>query len=182
MKKVIVLYKSKYGFTKKYAHLIAQELNAELKEAKEIKASDLAHYDIIIYGGGLYAGSVNGLSIIKKSFKSISDKSIYLFTVGAADVDNEKNTANIRRSLGKVLTPEMESKMNIFHFRGGIDYPKLSFIHRMMMSMMVKMIRRKPESELSSEDKDMLLTYGQVVDFTDKAFIKVMIDHIKAEM
>lgn len=182
MKKVIVIYKSKYGFTKKYAHWISQELGAELREAEKTKASDLLDYDIIVYGGGLYAGGVNGLSLIVKSFPSIGDKSLYLFTVGAADVNNETNISNIRRSLAKVLTPEMERKINIFHFRGGIDYPKLSFSHRIMMRMMVKMIQKKPEHELSNEDKDMLATYGQVIDFTDKSSIDTMINRIKSEI
>lgn len=180
MEKVIVIYKSRYGFTKKYAHWIAQELGAELMEAGKIKVSDLQNYDVIIYGGGLYAGGVNGFSLITKSFQSIANKSLYLFTVGAADVSDEKNINSIRSSLSKVLTPEMESKINIFHFRGGIDYPRLSFAHRIMMSMMVKTIRKKPESELSNEEKSMLATYGQVVDFTDISAIDDMIDDIKA--
>lgn len=180
MKKAIVIYKSRYGFTKKYAHWIAQELGTELVEAGKIKTSDLQNYDVIIYGGGLYAGGVNGFSLITKSFQSIADKSLYLFTVGAADVSDEKNINSIRRSLSKVLTPEMESKMNIFHFRGGIDYPRLSLIHRIMMSMMVKAVRKKPGSELNNEEKIMLATYGQVVDFTTISAIGDMIDHIRA--
>lgn len=180
MEKAIVIYKSRYGFTKKYAQWIALELGAELMEAGRIKPSDLRNYDVIIYGGGLYAGGVNGVSLITKSFQSIANKSLYLFTVGAADVSDEKNINSIRSSLSKVLTPEMESKINIFHFRGGIDYPRLNFIHRIMMSMMVKTIRKKSESELSTEEKDMLATYGQVVDFTDKSAIGDMIDAIKA--
>lgn len=179
MEKAIVIYKSRYGFTKKYAQWIAQELGAELMEARRIKPSYLRNYDVIIYGGGLYAGGVNGVSLITKSFQSIADKSLYLFTVGAADVSDENNINSIRSSLSKVLTPEMESKINIFHFRGGIDYPRLNFIHRIMMSMMVKTIRKKPEAELSTEEKDMLATYGQVVDFTDKSAIGDMIDAIK---
>ncbi|HWQ78780.1 MAG TPA: flavodoxin domain-containing protein [Anaerovoracaceae bacterium] len=180
MGKVIVIYKSRYGFTKKYAHWIAQELGAELMEAEKTKASDLQNYDVIIYGGGLYAGGVNGFSLITKSFQSIADKSLYLFTVGAADVSDKKNVNSIRRSLSKVVTPEMESKIKIFHFRGGIDYPRLSFAHRIMMGMMVKTIRKKPEPELSNEEKSMLATYGQVVDFTDKSAIDDMIDDIEA--
>ncbi len=180
MKKAIVIYKSRYGFTKKYADWIAQSLDAEIMEAGKIKASDLQNYDVIIYGGGLYAGGVNGVSLIKDSFQSIADKSLYLFTVGAADVSNAKNISSIRNSLSKVLTPEMKRKINIYHFRGGIDYPRLSYAHRIMMGMMVKGIKKKPEAELSNEEKNMLGTYGQVVDFTDISSIQDMVDSIKA--
>lgn len=179
MAKMIVAYKSRYGFTEKYAHWIAQETGADLAEAGKIKVEDLQYYDVVIYGGGLYAGGVNGISLITKAFPSIADKALYLFTVGAADVCDEENINNIRQSLAKVLTPEMRSKIKIFHFRGGIDYPRLSSIHRIMMSMMVKTIRKKGEAELSGEEKMMLDTYGQRVDFTDRTAIAGMIDELK---
>ena len=52
--KTIVAYKSKSGYTKTYAEWIAQELHCDIKENAEL--SDLAGYDTIIYGGGMYAG------------------------------------------------------------------------------------------------------------------------------
>ena len=53
--KTIVAYKSKSGYTKKYAQWIAQELNCDIKENAEL--SDIINYDVIIYGGGMYAGA-----------------------------------------------------------------------------------------------------------------------------
>ena len=47
----IVIYKSKYGATKQYALWIGEELGCKIVDAKNIKASDLAEYDNIIYGG-----------------------------------------------------------------------------------------------------------------------------------
>lgn len=60
MSKIAVVYKSKYGSSKKYAEWIADELKAELFEHSKIKKDDLLKYDTIIYGGGLYAGSISG--------------------------------------------------------------------------------------------------------------------------
>ncbi len=179
MAKVIVVYKSCYGFTEKYAGWIAQEIGADLAEAGKIKAELLQNYDTIIYGGGLYAGGVNGLSLITKAFPTIKDKDLYLFTVGAADVHDEENIANIRRSLSKALTPEMREKIKLFHFRGGIDYPRLSFSHRIMMGVMVGTIRKKAAADLNVEEKMMLSTYGQIVDFTDRSSIGGMLEQLK---
>lgn len=179
MKKTIVIYKSKYGFTRKYAAWIAEELEAELKEVSQIKSSELSPYDQIIYGGGLYAGAVSGLSFLKRSIPQIEDKQIFLFTVGAADVKDEENIKTIRKSLSRTLTPKMEDKIEFFHLRGGIDYPRLNFVHRIMMSMLVRMLRRKPQSELRTEDRLMIETYGQVVDFTNKADIYPIVEQIK---
>lgn len=53
-------------------------------------------------------------------------------------------------------------------------------MHRTMMNMMVKMLRKKPENELRAEDKIMLETYGQDVDFTDQAAIAPLVADIRA--
>lgn len=178
--KIAVIYKSHYGFTETYAKWLAEDLNADLLQVNRIKSADLQQYETIIYGGGLYAGGVNGISFITKNFGSISGKSLFLFTVGAADVTNHQNIDSIRQSLSRVLTPQMQEKIQIYHLRGGMDYSRMNFMHRIMMGMMVKMLRKKPESDLTIEDKGLLETYGQKVDFTDRSTIIPLVEAIKA--
>ena len=177
----VVVYQSHYGFTKQYAQWIAEELGAEIRERSQTKPEDLKNYDVIIFGGGLYAGGVSGLSLLSKAFPLIQDKALFLFTVGAADVQDEQNVRNIRSGLGKTLTPEMQSKIQIFHLRGGLDYKRMSFVHRTMMSMMISTLKKKPESDRNSEERLMLETYGQRVDFTDRATIAPLVDAVRAK-
>ena len=66
MKKTAVVYGSVYGSTKQYAQWIADALSADLYENKSLDISVLDPYDIIIYGGGLYAGGVTGISLISR--------------------------------------------------------------------------------------------------------------------
>jgi len=47
------------------------------------------------------------------------------------------------------------------------------------MSMMNKMLKKKDPEKLNDEEKQMLDTYGEKVDFTDKNSIQPIIDHIK---
>ena len=70
----IVVYKTKYGSTKTYAEWIAEELSADIRDAKTVKADDLLKYDTIIYGGGLYAEVINGVSLITKNYEKLKDK------------------------------------------------------------------------------------------------------------
>lgn len=180
MIKRAVIYQSSYGSTKKYAQWIAEELDADLMEAGQVKPSMLCAYDVIIYGGGLYAGGVNGISLLTKHFDSIKEKSLYLFTVGAADVTDRKNTDHIRGGLSRVLTPEMQKAIQIFHLRGGMDCPNMRFIHRLMMWLMVKSLRKKPESALENSDREMIASYGHKVDFTDRSTIAPLIEAVRA--
>lgn len=174
-----VIYKSHYGFTETYAQWLAEDLGADLLQADRVKPADLQQYQTIVYGGGLYAGGVNGIALLTKNYACIKDKALYLFTVGAADVTDPVNIKNIRSAVQQKLPPALWEKLHIYHLRGGMCYSKMSFMHRTMMNMMVKMLRKKPENELRAEDKIMLGTYGQDIDFTDHAAIVPLVADIR---
>ena len=61
-KEVLVIYKSKYGATERYAKWIAEDLGCEAIPAKEAKLKRIRDYDMLIFGGGLYAGTIGGIS------------------------------------------------------------------------------------------------------------------------
>ena len=179
MSKTVVAFQSKYGSTQKYAEWIAEELSCHVFQRKNIKSTNLESYNTIIYGGGLYAGGVAGINIITKNFDKICNKNIIVFTCGLADPADKENTDHIKQSINKVFTDKMQSKIKVFHLRGAIDYSKLGFIHKAMMAMLRKMTLRKDYDSLRSEDKEMLDTYGQVVDFTDKSTIMPIVDYVR---
>ena len=77
--------------------------------------------------------------------------------------------------MAKILTAE-QMELPIFHLRGGIDYSRLGFVHKSMMGMLKKMLESKPEQELTGEDRQILATYGKIVDFTDRASIRPLIE------
>lgn len=178
MKNIIVIYESKYGYTKRYAEWIAQALSCPVFEKKSVTTSALEKADTIIYGGGLYAGGVSGIKLLIENWSLIANKKIALFTCGLANPKEPENVTNIRNGIRKALPPEMFEKITFFHFYGGIDYSRLGFIHKSMMAMLRKMLLKKDESELTYEDKGLLDTYGGVVDFTDKESIRPLIEWV----
>jgi len=171
MSKIAVVYKSKYGATKKYAGWIAKELDAELLEAGKTDPAGLGAYDGIVYGGGLYAGGIAGLKpFTKKTFKNLA-----VFTVGLADPAETDYSEQIRMAFG----PELPAGVKVFHLRGDMDYGKLSPLHRVMMSVMKSSIAKRPESERNAEDKLFLETYGGKMDFVDKESIVPLVEHMR---
>ena len=82
MSDIAVIYASHYGFTEAYARWLAEELAADLLEAGKVKREDLERHGTIVYGGGLYAGGVNGISLLVKNAERIQGKRLYLFTWG----------------------------------------------------------------------------------------------------
>lgn len=172
MKDVVVIYKSKYGSTKKYAEWISERLECDLLETSKINKNQLLDYDTIIYGGGLYASGINGISLITKNYEMIKEKNIIVFTVGLADPNVKEHFEPI---MDKNFTDEMKQDIKIFHLRGAIDYNKLGGIHKVMMAMLVALTKKRGANELTDEDKMMLETYGTKVDFTDKSSIQPLV-------
>ena len=72
--KIAVIYKSKYGATKRYAGWIALKLNADLYELSDIRVKDLKEYETIIYGGPLYVGKIKGIKFIINNYEHLKDK------------------------------------------------------------------------------------------------------------
>lgn len=176
MNKPVVIFTSKYGSAKRYAEWISDALSCPLYEGKNFPPQDFAKYDIIIYGGGLYAGSVNGANLLLKNRHLLAGKKVILFTCGLANPEDAHNAAQIRESLGKTFSPEMLRQIQLFHFRGGIDYAKLSFVHKAMMSMFHKMVLKQEARSPREENRAFLETYGKCVDFTERNSIQPLVD------
>ena len=178
--RILVTYASKYGTTKRYAQWIAEDLACDLRDSREVNAELLKSYDILIHGGGLYAGGLSGIQTIVKNYDAISNKRIILFSCGLADPEDPENVAHIEAGLEKVLTPEMREKIRQFHLRGGIDYSRLGLTHKAMMAMLRRVMLKKCYDNLRSEDQMMLDTYGGTVDFTNRESLAPLLSYVRS--
>lgn len=176
MAKTIVVYKSKYGTTEKYARWIAEDVNADISKAKNVKIKDLLAYDTIVYCGGLYAGGMLGFSLIKKNFHMLSGKKIVVAAVGATT----KKEGAVEEVKSQNLTPEMQGKVHFFLLRGGLNYQKMNLLDKFLMYLLVKSIKSKKAEELDDDAKGVLATYGKVVDFTNRNSIAPVVEIIRS--
>ncbi len=176
MGKIVVVYKSKYGHTKKYAEWLSEELNCHLYDASQTTTDMLLKYDTVIYGGGLYASGILGVNLITKNFDKLINKNIIIFTVGLADPNIKSQFNGI---LNKNFTDEMQKYISVFHLRGGINYKQLGFVHKAMMAALKAMVKSKKEG-ITEEDRMMLDTYGGKVDFTNKSTIEPIVSYVKS--
>ncbi len=172
----VVIYGSHYGTSKTYASWIAQSLDCDMFQNKENKKIDFDRYDVIICGGGLYAGKILGSEVFNKY--DFSGKHKIIFTVGLADPTIKENVDSIKKSVDKFVNDT--SNLKVFHFRGGIDYSKLNMVHKPMMKMLKKITEKKPACELTAENKEFLETYNTKVDFCDKESIKPLLDYVES--
>lgn len=166
--KTLILYGSQYGTTKRYADELSRLTG--LPALSYEKAADLAGCEQIVYLGGLYAGGVKGLKQAVKKFPA--GVRLILVTVGLADVQDEQNIENIRRSVRRQLPAEVLQNTAFFHLRGGIDYSKLNLTHRTMMTLLYNHARKLPPEQQNAETRAMIETFGKQVDFVDLAALR----------
>ena len=129
MNRILVLYRSKYGYTKTYAQMIAEELGCDCREAAHLPKKLLKDYTLILYGGGLYASGINGFSAIRRHFKGLQGKRLIVWATGMC-LGSDEDIQKIRE---RNLPGEWEERIPLFYLRGGFDYQKLSPLHRLMM-------------------------------------------------
>ena len=175
MNKTIVIYKTKYGSTKSYAEWIAQDLGCTVVNAKDVKIDDLLQYDTIIYGGGLYAEIINGVSLITKNFDKLSDKKVIIYTTGITPLgvrayyDGEVLEKNFKNGV-----PE---NVKIFNFLGKMKMEELTLVHRAALKSLKKIMSAKENP--SDMIKLLIELCDADGDFSDKNQIKELCEYAR---
>lgn len=171
----IVIYKSKYGSTKQYARWISEALGCDAVEAKSIKPDDLLKYDTIIYGGGLYAEIINGVSLITKNIEKLSDKKIVVYTTGITPIDVRAYYDG--EVLDKNFKNGVPENVKIFNFLGKMVLDELSFPHRAALKALKKIMSAKENP--SDMEKLLVELCDADGDFSDKEAIKELVEYVK---
>lgn len=173
----IVIYKSKTGFTKKYAQWIAEDLSADIFEVSKVTMSILMSYDVIIYGGSLYAGGIIGIKLIKENINKLKDKKVVVFATGASPLREEI----IDEVRNKNFTKEQQEDIKFFYLRGGFNYSKLNAFDKFLMILLKWKIKNKKKEDLTKDEIGMLAAYEKPVDFTMKKNIEKIITYVNSQ-
>lgn len=172
--KTIVIYKSKTGFTKKYAEWIANELSADIFDISKVTVNMLTTYDTVIYGGSLHAVGIVGVKFITQNIDKLKNKKVVVFATGASPSREEA----INEVRNKNFTIEQQKYIKFFYLRGGFDYSRLKPVDKVLMTLLKWKLKKK--KELTSDEKGMLASYNKPVDFTRKKNIDEIITYVKA--
>ena len=139
MKKIIVLYRAKTGFSQRYAEWIAEDLACDCRPVKGVKPDDLKDFGLIIYGAGVYAGMIAGLGKIKKWIGKHPEKSWIVFATGATP-----SSEGYEEVVFKTNFRKGESRpAHFYYFLSGINYEKMGFLNRVLMKIFSGMAAKK---------------------------------------
>lgn len=173
MDKIAVLYKSKYGATKKYADMLKDELACDVFNAADYKKILFERYDCVIFAGAIYAGGMAGLNILRKIYKNIKHKKIIILCVGASPFDEkaaeEVKVHNLKEDLKDIP---------FFYARGAWNESSMSFKDRTMCKMLQKMISGQNAALCEPWMKELLSCQGKVCDWTDRENLLPLLEYL----
>lgn len=171
--KVIVIYNSQTGFTKRYAEWIAESTGADCLELSAAKKKDLTAYEAIIFGSWACAGSMSKISWFKGNIAKWADKKLIAFCVGASPIDNPE----IETALKRIFNETERKKVKTFYCPGGFNYEKMSTPSKLMMKMFIKMLKAKKDK--TEEEQIMIKMISSSYDISDKKYIEPILQCLK---
>ena len=167
MKKTLVLYKSKTGFSEKYARWIAEELDCDLAEFSTFDRSKLQNYQLIIYGAGLYAGQINGIGRIKRWMEE-NPRIIWVVFATGATPDKQAYEELIFKSNFR----QGEARpAHFFYLLAGINYEKMGFFNRLLMKIFGRMAAKKQGTTVPKKQTS--------VDLSNRVYIDDLLRYVR---
>ncbi len=172
--KTLVVYKSKTGFTKKYAELIAQEVSCDMVELKKATAVKMSEYDVVVFGTRFFAGMVDDLKKAKELFEQSGAKKFVVFATGATpnaaeDIVNEVWKNN--------FTPEEFEAIPHFYMQSGICFEKMPFGEKMMMKVASLMMKTQKEKDEMGQGFEEALKGS--FDISSEEYAKPLVEYLK---
>lgn len=175
MTKGIILYRSKYGSTEKYAHWLAEETGFDCLETDKVTVSQIKQYSTIILGGGIYASGILGLSFLKKNIGQLNDKRVAVFCVGASPYTDE--------AFQQIYSHNFKDKLSgirCFYCRGAWDESSMSIRDRTLCKLLKKAVAKKEPSTYEPWEAALMGAIGQRCDWTDRQYLKPILEYLNA--
>lgn len=193
--KVLIVYYSKTGFTKKYAGWIAESLSQKIScdaiSYAGRKKISFDGYDIVLYGGGFHAGMINGLKWFKKKLAERSQLSqsesmrAAVFATGAMPAD----APDVEKALRQNFTQDEWETIRagstdglqgggracgqvckVFYLQSGLCYETMGAGDKLMMAVFRTMLKKM------DADSEMRQMVAQSFDITRREDITPIVD------
>ena len=171
--KTLITYKSKTGFAEKYARMIAEDIGCSVIPFKQMTAEKMSEYDTVVFGGGIYAGSINGLIKAKAMFEKSTAKSFVVFAVGGTP--NEAASESVREMWSVNLGSKAE-KLPHYYLQAGICYEKMSFPDKLLMKIFASMLTKKKDK--TDTEKGFEEYIKSSYDISDRSFAEPLIEYL----
>lgn len=174
MKNGIILYRSKYGATKKYVDWLCEETGFDVQETAKADIRQVEQYETVILCGGIYASGIAGLSFLKKNYERLKSQKLAVFCVGASPYDEDAFEAIKEHNLKDDL-----KSIPVFYGRGAWDQDNMSFADRTLCKMLQKAVSKKDPQDYEPWERALMSAVGKTCDWTDKKYLEPLFIYLK---
>ncbi len=174
MPKGIILYRSKYGATARYAAWLAEETGFDCVETAKADCRQVRAYDTVVLGGGIYASGIAGLAFLKKNMAALRDKKIAVFCVGASPYEEQ--------AVREVREHNMQGELAhipLFYCRGAWNEDAMSFKDRTLCKLLQKAVAKQDPATYAPWQRALMSAVGQTCDWTDKRYLQPLLEYIR---
>jgi len=100
MKTLVICFSYHHKNTEKVASTIASTLNAEMKTPQEINPNDIANYDLVGFGSGIYFGKLHKVLLdLADKLPQVTNKKAFIFSTSG----RKDNMAKFHKQLKQKL-------------------------------------------------------------------------------
>ena len=172
MKKVAVVYSSKFGHTKQYADWLAADLeDVDVINVASFNPTQLLAYKLVIFASGVYSDKMPVMDFIKKNISAIKPNRTMVMAVSWYTNDSDEAKAKL---IADNYPEEFKSIVPLYVVNSGIDKKQISPVDSMKLLAVQAMIAKKDGR--SSDDINILSILKGYFDPTAKENL----DSIKA--
>lgn len=173
MSKVVIIYNSQTGFTKKYANWLAEALQCECVELASVKKRNFSEFETIIFGGWACAGRISKIKWFKDNMAKWHGKRLAAFCVGASPIENPE----IEIAMKNWFKPE--DNVKTFYCPGGFAYNKMSGASKFAMKMFINALKAKKNK--TEDDEKQIEMISSSYDISDPKYIEPIVKWINEE-
>lgn len=181
--RTLVLYRTQHGTTKKYANWIADALNGDVMEAGKRNFNDwsyiMTRYDMVIYGGNIRVGGINGVKDFKAAKLKNHVENVAYFCVGSYPDSEGTRLEHLKDNFTE---SEIADGVELFYCRGRLDYIGLSFLEKRIMGGLMKAIEKKYPEDRTEAEAEILEAYYDDVDWSGRYYIEPLVKYVKSFM
>lgn len=171
----LIIYKTVYGFSKKYALWLSKSLNAKMIDVAKIEdeeRADIEVYENIIFVSGVYGLQISIMPFIYDNYNLIKDKKIYVLAVGLHDMTSEYI---------EILKSKNDMRgAKLYYAKGGWANEDLTLQDKAQVRFLAS-IRVAMNPHYKYFRKILKENLGKDTDYTDKKYIEPLISDIKKD-
>lgn len=172
----LILYRSKYGATKKYADWLHEMTGFEIQETHKALPQQAERYGVIVLCGGIYASGIAGLPFLRKNLDRLRDKKLAILCVGASPYEENALYALRKHNLKDGL-----EEIPLFYARGMWNEKQMTWKDRNLCKLLRKSVEKKDPRTYEPWMKALLCAAGQVCDWTDRAYLAPLLEYLEID-